>query len=83
MRVGRLEERGRDMTGEEERKSRRGEDKRNSPQPPVHGSCTTRDDLGDENSWVIRNVGIVYSTGNAEAQARVPLHTGANAFLWR
>ena len=55
--------------GEEE------EEKGNLPQPPIHSSCSSWDDLGDEDPRIIRNVGIVYSSSDAEAQARVSLHT--------
>lgn len=49
--------------------------KGNLPQSSVHSSCTPGDNLGDEDPWIIGNVGIVYSSSNAKAQARVPLHT--------
>lgn len=45
------------------------------PQPPIHGRCSSRDNLGDENPRIIGNVGIVNTSCDAEAQARVPLHT--------
>lgn len=45
------------------------------PQPPIHGRCSTRDNLGDENPRIIGNMGIVNTSCDAEAQARVPLHT--------
>lgn len=45
------------------------------PQPPIHGCCSSRDNLGDENPRIIRNMGIVNTSCDAEAQARVPLHT--------
>lgn len=48
----------------------------NLPQSSVHSSCSSWDNLGDEDPWIIRNVGIVYSSSNAKAQARVPLQTG-------
>lgn len=48
----------------------------NLPQPSIHSSCSSRDNLGDEDPWIIRNVGIVYSSSDAKAQARVPLHIG-------
>lgn len=57
--------RERDIQGEEE----------NSPQPSIHSSGSSRDNLGDEDPRIIRNVGIVYSSSDAKAQARVPLHT--------
>lgn len=53
-----------------------GKNEGNSPQPSVHGSCSSRDYLGDENPRIIGNVGIVYSSSNAEAQSGVPLNTG-------
>lgn len=45
------------------------------PQPPIHGRCSSRDNLGDENPRIIGNMGIVNTSGNAETQARVPLRT--------
>lgn len=55
----------------------------NLPQPSIHSSCSSRDNLGDEDPRIIRDVGIVYSSSNAKAQARVPLHTGYDwHFKW-
>lgn len=48
----------------------------NLPQPSIHSRCSSWDNLGDEDPRIIGNVGIVYSSGDAEAQARVPLNTG-------
>lgn len=64
----RLKERGEEDDNEEE--------EGNLPQPPIHSSRSSRDNLGDEDPRIIRDVGIVYSSSNAKAQARVPLHTG-------
>lgn len=46
-----------------------------SPEPPVHGSCSSRDNLGDKNPRIIGNMGIVNPSCDAEAQAGVSLHT--------
>lgn len=53
----------------------------NLPQPSIHSSCSSRDYLGDENPWIIRNVGIVYSSSNAKAQPRVSLNTDYDEHL--
>lgn len=69
------------------KKSERGEiegnavEETNLPQPSIHSSCSSGDYLGDENPWIIRNVGIVYSSSNAKAQARVTLNTDYDEHL--
>lgn len=45
------------------------------PQPPIHGRCSSWDNLGDENPRIIGNMGIVNTSCDAETQARVPLRT--------
>lgn len=47
-----------------------------SPQPPVHGSCSTRNDLGNKDARVIRDMGVVNATCDAEAQTRIALQKG-------
>ena len=51
----------------------RGERGRGSPQSAIHGCSSPRDDLGDKDPRVVRDVWIVHPPSDAEAQPRVAL----------
>lgn len=51
------------------------------PQPSIHGCCTSRYDLGDEDSRVVWDVWIINSTSNTEAKTRVSLYDAGHGLI--
>lgn len=51
-----------------------------SPQPPIHGCCSTWDNFGNENARIIRDVWIIDAPSNAKSEARITLERDGYAY---